>query len=136
MLPLHHTRRWRLASVALLVTVTVAAMMPAIWIWRDLARMNLSPLDKWLHFFTFLFLAIWFAGQYHKRSYWRIALGLFAFGILIEVCQRMVSYRTSDLMDLAADTIGIVAGLGIAVIGVGGWSLRFEQWLRDRAEST
>ena len=83
----------------------------------------------------FLLLAIWFSGQYSRRNYWRIAVGLFIFGVLIEISQRMVAYRTSDWMDLLADSVGILLGLAIAVAGVGGWSMRFEQWLQGRAKS-
>ena len=135
MLPLQYERRWQFASVAVLILVMTAALMPAIWFWQNLARSNTQVLDKWVHLGTFLFLAIWFAGQYRRQSYWRIALGLISFGILIEICQRMVSYRTGDLDDLLADSVGILIGLGIAFAGVGGWSVRFEQWLQDRARS-
>ena len=135
MLPLQYTGRWRAAGVAVLVVVMFAALMPALWIWRGLTRFSLLPYDKALHFLTFTFLALWFAGQYRQQSYWRIGVGLLSFGILIELCQRMVSYRTSDWVDLLADSVGILAGLGIALMGVGGWSMRFEQWLQDRAKS-
>ena len=70
-----------------------------------------------------------FAGQYRPRSYWRIAVGLVAFGALIEVCQRMVTYRSADLLDFAADVGGIAVGLAIALAGLGGWSLWLENWL-------
>jgi VanZ family protein len=134
-LPLQHSRRWRLAGAAVLALVMVSALMPAIWFWRDLARFSNWQYDKWLHLVIFLILAIWFSGQYSRRNYWRIAVGLFSFGVLIEISQRMVTYRTSDWMDLLADTVGILLGLAIALAGVGGWSMRFEQWLQDRAKS-
>ncbi len=134
MLPLRHARRWQLASVAILSVVMTAAMMPEIWIWKNLSRSGIPLYDKWLHLTTFLALLVWFSGQYKPASYWRIVLGLLSFGILIEICQRMVSYRSGEWADLLADVLGIVLGLIIAVAGVGGWSLRFEQWVQDRAE--
>ena len=60
------------------------------------------------------------------QSYWRIALGLLAFGLLIELCQRMVTYRSADWLDVGADAAGIIAGLVISLAGVGGWSRRLE----------
>lgn len=134
MLSLRYSGRWRAAGLMLLILVLAATLMPAVWFLSD--RSNylswLTDIDKWLHGVTFLFLAIWFSGQYERRAYWRIAIGLFLFGVLIELCQRMVAYRSAEWYDLAADVGGIVAGLAIAAAGIGGWSLRTEEWLARR----
>lgn len=134
MLPLHYAPRWRTASIILLLAVLLAALSPAVWLWPDRIRLAswMASFDKWAHVLTFVALTVWFAGQYRPRSYWRIALGLIAFGILIELCQRMVGYRTADWIDVAADAAGILAGLAIAIVGIGGWSLRLESWLLRR----
>ena len=101
MLPLRYALRWQAASAALLLAVLAGAMMPAIWLWPDRALISdwLDNLDKWAHMLTFAFLAVWFAGQYTRRSYWRIAAGLVGFGILIELCQRLVGYRSAEWLD-------------------------------------
>jgi VanZ family protein len=134
MLPLRYARRWRSASAALLLLVFAATLLPAVWFWPDRVQLVswLRNLDKWAHLLTFAILALWFAGQYRPRSYWRIALGLFAFGVLIEACQRLVGYRSADLLDIGANTIGIVSGLAIALAGAGGWCLLFETWYVER----
>ena len=134
MLPLRYSRRWRFAGIALLVLVLVATLMPAVWF---LAKPKefitwFMGFDKWLHALTFLFLAVWFSGQYERSSYWRIGVGLILFGLLIEICQRMVSHRSAEWFDLAADVAGVTVGLLIALAGAGGWSLRAEQWLAQR----
>ena len=51
---------------------------------------------------------------------------LLMFGVLIEVCQRMVGYRSAEWLDVAADTVGIIAGLALAAAGLGRWCERFE----------
>ena len=133
MLPLRHARRWRLASAILLIFVLVGALMPAI-LWpvrREYVDWWIGA-DKWLHAMTFVILAIWFAGQYQARSYWRIGLGLILFGFLIEGCQRLVTYRSSEWFDILADAAGIIVGLTIAMAGLGGWSLRVEEWYSRR----
>ena len=136
MLPLQYARRWQFASVILLLLVLMLTLMPAVWFWSDRRQFAswFFDMDKWLHGITFALLAIWFAGQYRPRSYWRIGAGLMIFGLLIEACQRLVSYRSAEWFDVAADSAGIIIGLTVATAGIGGWSLRVEGWyLRRRA---
>lgn len=128
MLPLQHAHQWRIASVVLLVLVLGSTLLPATWLLGDKAHALswFAHADKWLHGVTFFVLALWFAGQYRTRSYWRIAAGLMVFGLLIELCQFMTSYRTAEWIDIGANTAGIIAGLAIALTGLGGWCLRVE----------
>lgn len=134
MLPLRHLRRWRIAGLVLLLLVLVVTMMPAVWTWPQRRQFVawLVDFDKWLHAITFAVLALWFSGQYRRESYWRVGLGLVFFGVFIEVCQRMVTYRSSEWYDILADVVGILVGLALASAGLGGWSLRFENWLAGR----
>ena len=134
MLPLRHARRWQLASLFILFLVLAATLMPAVWFWddKDGAIRWFRHFDKWLHGITFLSLSLWFAGLYRKKSYWKVALGLLAFGLVIEACQRMVSYRTADWLDVGADAAGIIAGLLIGLAGIGGWCLRVEEYIAKR----
>jgi len=138
MLPLRYAARWRTASIVLLVLVLAATMVPAVWIWPDERQFVtwFVAMDKWLHGITFVVLAIWFAGQYRPRSYWRIGIGLIFFGVFIEVCQRLVAYRSADVLDIAADVAGITIGLAVATAGLGGWSLWVENRLaRNKVEA-
>lgn len=134
MLPLRYALHWQAASTVLLLVVLAGALMPAMWLWPDEVRIQnwLDHLDKWAHLLTFAFLAVWFAGQYRRNAYWRIAAGLLGFGILIELCQRTVGYRSAEWLDLGADVAGIVLGLVIGLVGAGGWSQRFEDWYLTR----
>ena len=132
MLPLSYPRRWQFASILLLVSVLTLAIVPAIWLWPQDPATVWRLSDKWLHGLTFAVLALWFSGQYAREAYWKLALGLLAFGALIEVCQRMISYRTAEWNDLLADLLGIVVGLLIASLGAGGWSMRIEKQLQNR----
>jgi len=129
-LPLRHATGWRIASIVLLVLVLIATLMPAFWLFPS-KREFLAwfvYVDKWLHGVTFVFLAIWFAGLYQRRSYWRIGIGLVAFGVFIEGCQRLVTYRSADVFDIVADAGGIAVGLVLALAGLGGWSV----WVENR----
>jgi VanZ family protein len=121
-----------MASAVLLLLVLLATMAPAIWLWPDRPQFVswFVDEDKLLHGITFVFLAIWFAGQYRPRAYWRIGIGLIFFGVFIEACQRLVTYRSSDWLDVAADVAGITIGLAVAMAGLGGWSL----WVENRLD--
>jgi len=134
MLSLRYARRWRTASIVLLLLVLAATLMPVVWLWSDRRQVIawFFEFDKWLHGITFVCLAIWFSGQYPPRAYWRIGIGLIFFGLLIEASQRMVTYRSAELLDIVADAAGIAVGLIIAMAGAGGWSLRIEAWSARR----
>ena len=137
MLPLRYVRRWQIASAFLLISVLASTLMPAAWFWsssRDVGSWFID-VDKWLHGITFVILAVWFAGLFRTRSYWKIGVGLILFGLFIEGCQQLVTYRSAEMFDVAADIIGIVIGLVIAGAGLGGWSLRLESWLVRRRKN-
>jgi len=136
MLPLRYSRRWRLAGQLLLLLVLTAALLPSHWFWPPGSTSLIDNLDKWLHGITFTVLALWFSGQYARHSYWQLVIWLVAFGLVIEVAQRMVSYRTADWLDLAADVAGVAVGMTIALAGLGGWCMRFEDWLQVRANAS
>lgn len=76
--------------------------------------------DKMIHCLSFLVLSVWFAGVLNGR-YLRVFIGLAAFGAAIELIQSVTAYRNGDILDLVADTVGVVAGLGLARLGVMQW---------------
>jgi hypothetical protein len=115
-----------------LLVILGATLVPSDWLWLNDPAFSFPVSDKWMHGITFAALSLWFCGQYERSSYWRIAIGLLAFGILIEIAQRAVGYRSADLIDLAADLAGIAAGLLIAVTGAGGWTPKLENWLQNQ----
>ena len=134
MLALRYASRWRAISIALLAIVMVGATLPVFWFFDDkrAALLWFENADKWVHGIGFALLTVWFSGLYARRAYWLIAVGLTGFGLLIEMTQRMISYRTADWMDVGANSVGIVAGLIIALIGLGGWGPRLEAWYGER----
>ena len=65
--------------------------------------------DKFLHFSCFFYLALvgWLARILHKElSLYVIVL---AYGILIEIVQIYIPYRSFEFLDIFADLTGIIA---------------------------
>jgi VanZ family protein len=86
--------------------------------------------DKADHLTAFSVLA-WvgvIAWHGRPRLRWPLALGLFAFGGLIELAQLFVPGRSSDWVDLLADTLGIALGLALGT----GLAARLERRKRAR----
>jgi VanZ family protein len=128
MLPLRYPGRWNIAGGLILAIVLAMAFLPAF----NSAAPGIPEFDKWLHGLVFLLLTVWFTGQYARRFYVFVLLGLFAYGALIEVGQALIPYRTAEWGDLAADCVGVIVGILIATAVSGGWSLQAEAWLEKR----
>ena len=134
MLPLRHTGLWRISSAVILVLVLVATLSPVVWFLDSKMRAVgwFDNADKWLHAMTFLLLTVWFTGLYERRAWLKTALYLVLFGFLVELCQLLLSYRTAEWSDIAANTAGIIVGLIVAAAGLGDWGMRVEDWYSRR----
>ena len=82
--------------------------------------------DKLLHCAAFAGLALWFGAVYERSRALVIALGLIAFGGLIELLQMLTGYRSAEWIDWLADTTGVALGLGLAWTPLGGAFAWFE----------
>ena len=78
------------------------------------SSVNLS--DKLIHFFCFLYLIIisWLSRITSKELLLYVIV--LAYGILIEIVQRFLPYRSFEYLDIFADSVGIIAGLIIIKI--------------------
>jgi VanZ family protein len=78
--------------------------------------------DKLLHALAFGGLALLLARAVHwyrpratlTRKLWLGAVGSSALGMLLEVCQAFTTYRSADIFDWLADTVGALLALGLA----------------------
>lgn len=124
MLPLTHARAWIAASLVLVALV----------VYGSLATGPQVPVpgefDKLQHFGAYAFLAVWFAGLVMRRRFVGVAVGLAALGLALEYLQyAMQAGRYGDPLDLAANLVGIAAGLALGQWRAHGWALRVEAWL-------
>jgi VanZ family protein len=86
--------------------------------------------DKVEHAAGYAALTVWFTGMYARSRYVWIALALFTMGVLVEFLQGWMSLgRNRDLLDVVANTIGIVFGISLALTVLNGWPQRVEMFL-------
>ena len=119
-------RPFRLACLTmgwlLVLTVTVLSLIP---VEADLSEGR----DKWSHWLAYGSLMWWF-GMLHTRQMTRvwIALALVAMGVVIEFLQGQTGYRSFDVHDMVANTLGVLSGWVVVLTPVG-QSLK---WLEAR----
>lgn len=99
-------RLWRLLFVALLVGVTWLALVPQ-------PPQIGTGWDKSNHLLAFSALTVVgaLAGALGRRWRTPLAVGLLAFGALIELLQSQIPGRSGEWSDLLADALGISLGL-------------------------
>jgi VanZ family protein len=124
MLPLRYPRLWLTLGWTAVVFAIVVSLAPI----SQLPQPGVS--DKTEHFIAYLLLTLWFAGIYPRSRYWIIGIGLCVMGVLIEFAQGAMRFgRQADIMDVLANSTGIVAGLVLSLLLLGGWAQRIESLL-------
>ena len=97
--------------IAIFITIAIAYLslmkMPKV-------EVQISNLDKGYHLFAYFTLTIcWLFSFYKKKKLkYYIVVACIFYGIIIEVLQHTLTmYRTGDIYDILANTLGIVLGL-------------------------
>jgi VanZ family protein len=100
------------------------AYLAAGWAWAaaivwlsltpSLPPIDVSHGDKAGHVFAYAVLMFWFAQLYARRVFF--AVGFIAMGIALEFAQGASGYRSFDVIDMAANALGVLAGWAAALI--------------------
>jgi VanZ family protein len=115
--------------------ITASLLLVAGLLYASLAPLNLPPApahsDKAEHAIAYLCLTLWFTGLVPRARYRSVALALALLGLAIELLQEFMPFgRQGNRFDMAANLVGIGAGLALATWTTGGWAPRIEAWLR------
>lgn len=123
MLPLRFPWLWMALGWLLVAGVCVGSLLPG----ASMPYIHVE--DKLLHAGSYFLLMVWFAGLYEKKRHVFIALVLILLGFALDVLQGSVTRRSFDMLDVAANAAGIVAGLVLSVSLLEGWCQRIERHL-------
>ena len=66
--------------------------------------------DKIGHTLGYFCLFFWFGQIYLKSHYWRPAIALISLGIILEIVQGSLGYRSFEYADMLANTSGVLLG--------------------------
>jgi VanZ family protein len=104
--PLRFERAWRAVGFALVAAVVVLSLVPAPEL-----PLEIDGGDKIGHVLAYAALMVWFA-QLHAGAPARaaIAAGFIAMGIGLEHAQGALGFRRYDVLDMVANTAGVLLG--------------------------
>ena len=96
---------WRLVFFSALSAVMILALMPTSGV------QGFTGQDKLLHCITFSVLFLMACQGYPNQAYRKwLYLGLFFYGVSMELLQGQTDYRSMEMLDLVADILGITLG--------------------------
>ena len=109
--PLRRPRLWLGLWIAAIVALVVICLVPL----DSLPPLpdNSDKLEHLLGYFALSAAAVQLFGS--RRALSLVAVGLVALGIGIEIAQGYTVYRSSDLADALANTLGVLLGMATAV---------------------
>jgi VanZ family protein len=123
--PLRRPRLWLGLWIAAIVALVVVCLVPL----DSLPPLpeNSDKVEHLLGYFLLAAAAVQLFGS--RRALSLAALGLVALGIGIEIAQGYTAYRSSDLADALANTLGVLLGMATAVTPWRDLLLRMEKRL-------
>jgi VanZ family protein len=103
-------KAWLACGWALVAAVVWLSLTPA------LPRVDIEQSDKLAHLLGYGVIMFWFAQLYAGTARLGYALGFAAMGIGLEFAQGALGYRTYEVFDMFANTLGVVLGWAAALI--------------------
>ncbi len=103
--------------------VVIASLVPARTVEFLVGDLN----DKLEHSVAYAALMVWFGGMFRKSLQVWIGMVLVVLGGVIELLQGLTPTRTPDVLDLAADSIGVLIALALSLTLLHGWCQRIER---------
>jgi len=106
----------------MIVVVVGTSLMPERAVESLFGALN----DKVEHVAAYAGLMAWFGGMFRRSRQIGVAAVLVALGGALELLQALTPTRTPDLVDLTADTVGVLIGLALSMTVLTRWCQRIE----------
>jgi len=104
---LKRRRLWTGLGWVQVLLVICLSLMPVI----PVLQLPMEQGDKIAHVLAYCVLMSWFANLYGKlHQRWLLAVGFIAMGIALEFVQRWMGFRTFEIADMVAGTLGVGVG--------------------------
>ncbi len=126
---MHYRRFWLLLGwvYVLLVLYGSLSRVPDIDIPFD-------NTDKLIHFVMYFILAGWFVQLYNRLSQRIVILGCtILLGLIIELLQGLTTYRSFDMLDALANSIGAISAFLLAGTSMALLLEHFDNWLYQQS---
>jgi len=107
----------------MVIFVVGASLMPAKAVVIVFGMIN----DKIEHAGAYAGLMAWFGGMFRRGSQLWIGIALVVLGGGLELLQGLTPTRMPDLLDLAADSAGVLIGLALTMTVLNRWCERIEK---------
>ena len=115
---------WYVLAFIGLLTLAVVSLIPVP---------DLGGSDKFGHFISYAMLSAFYSLLVEQRkTLWRILFGLIAYGLLLEILQGLTDYRSGDLTDALANSLGVITGLGFYFSPLRQILRKVDRWLLAR----
>jgi VanZ family protein len=117
--------------------LTIAWLLVAVVLYSSLTSSpiqtpNIEYGDKIGHFFAYFTLVFWFCQLYKNRSHILLFVLFVTMGVVIELIQGQTSYRTFEVADMLANSLGAVMGWLLVRFYVAEMLLTIEMWLLQK----
>jgi len=117
-------RLWFVLACIGLLSLAVVSLIPVP---------DLGGSDKFGHFFSYAMLSAYLSLLVEQRkSLWRILFGLIAYGLFLEFMQSLTDYRSGDLADALANSLGVTTGLAFYFSPLRRILRKVDRWLSAR----
>jgi len=123
---LKYRRIWLSAGWLLVVLVVYFSLAP-----HPPEPLSFDNADKLEHLLAYALLSLWLNQLYSSAlSRSLVVVALVALGVGLEYVQGWTGYRMFDVLDMLANSVGVLTGWLLALTPLGGLFIYFERRLR------